>query len=256
MSVCVVSAFYRIPSKHSVEKYFEWIVPFFANCPFSLVVFTEPELVGAFAQIRQQFPNRTIIVGFPFSEWNALKKYGPEMWMEEKKKDHEASHTPELYCTWYEKKEFVMKAIGMKAFGAEKFVWCDAGILRFVNWIPTLQTFPVSSRIEAGKMTLLEVVEFTKEDTWEKDFQHENHIGGGIQAADTETWIWWYDEYDRMLKKFLEAKKFIGKDQNILASCYLANPEKFKLVVPPSGMDGFSKWFWLLLWLSGKSEFP
>jgi hypothetical protein len=256
MSACVVSAFYRIPSKHSVKHYFEWIMPFFSECPFPLVLFTEPELVDVFQEIRKRFASQTKIVGLPFSEFKGIQRYGAEMWVEEKKKDHEASHTPELYCTWYEKKEFVRKAIEMCAFDAEKFVWCDAGILRFVDWIPMLQTFPLANRIEKGKMTFLQIVEFTKEDTWEKDFQYENHIGGGIQAADKDTWLWWYDEYDRMLQIFLETKKFVGKDQNILASCYLANPDKFTLVVPPSSMDGFSKWFWLLLWLSGKSDFP
>lgn len=253
MSVCVVSAFYRIPSKFSVEKYFEWITPFFTMCPFQLVIFTEPELIPKFTHMRREYMNKTIFVGLPFSEWGSIKRYGREMWENEKKKDHEEYHTPELYCTWYEKKEFVKRAIGMEAFGADYFVWCDAGILRFPQWIPAIQPFPLISRIERGKMTFLQVEKFSPEDTWNKDFQRENHIGGGIQAADKETWLWWYDEYDRMLQKFLETKKFVGKDQNILASCYLLNPEKYRLVVPPQNMDGYSIWFWLLLWLSGVS---
>jgi hypothetical protein len=255
MSVCVVSAFYRIPSKYSIEQYFEWIIPFFSSCPFQLVLFTEPILIEKFLQIRWKYMDRTIFVALPLSEWGAVKRYGVEMWQNEKKKDHEESHTTELYCTWYEKKEFVKKAIGMNAFNAEYFVWCDAGILRFPQWIPSLQSFPLASRIEKGKMTFLQVEKFLPEDTWNKDFQREDHLGGGIQAADKETWLWWYDEYDKMLQTFLNAKKFVGKDQNILASCYLSNPEKYRLIVPPPKMDGYSLWFWLLLWLSGISEF-
>lgn len=255
MTTCVVSAFYRIPSKHSVEKYLEWIVPFFASCPFPLVLFTEQDLLPIFQQVRQKFVPRTILIGLPMTEWYALKRYGVQMWVDEKSKDHEASHSPELYCTWYEKKEFVKRAIDMRAFDADYYVWCDAGILRFPHWIPVLQTFPLASQIEKGKMNFLEVVPFKKEDTWETDFQSDDHIGGGIQAADKETWKWWYDEYDRMMRIFLEKKKFVGKDQNILASCVLANPEKFKLIVPPSSMNGFSRWFWMLLWLSGTSDF-
>jgi hypothetical protein len=255
MTTCVVSAFYRMHSKHSVEKYFEWIIPFLSNCPFQLIFFTEPELLNSFEQIRRKYSSNTILVSLPFSEWNSTKRYGSETWLKQKEKDHETNHSPKLYCTWYEKKEFVMRAIGMRAFDAEYFVWCDAGILRFPEWIPLIQSFPLATKIPKEKMTFLKIADFQKEDTWEKDFQFEDHIGGGIQAAHKDTWMWWYDEYDRMTRYYLEKGKFIGKDQNIIASCYLSNPEKYNLIEPPSFLQGYPRWFWLLLYLSGHSDF-
>jgi len=251
MVVCVVSAFYSIPSKFSVERYFEWMTPFFHETPFHLVLFTQPEFVEAFKQMRGRWTDRTLIVPLQPMEFAALTKWKPSTWIETAKKDHETNHSPELYCMWYEKKEFVLRAIEMGAFGAKKFVWCDAGILRFNHWIPHIQTFPQEERIVDGKMTLLNLVPFSEEDTVDTDFQHVNRIGGGIQAADAETWRWWSIQYDAMMVKYQTSNRFIGKDQNLMSTLCLAHPERVNLVRPPQELDGYTKWFWLLLWFSG-----
>ena len=251
MVVCVVSAFYSIPSKFSVERYFEWMTPFFQQTPFHMVLFTQPEFVEPFKQMRRQWTDRTIVASLPPEEITALKKWGSNTWIETAKKDHETSHSPELYCMWYEKKEFVLRAIEMGAFGAKTFVWCDAGILRFTNWIPHIQTFPEENRIAPGKMTLLSLVPFSEGETVNTDFQKVNRIGGGIQAADAATWRWWSIQYDSMMIQYQLSNRFIGKDQNIMSSLCLLHPDRVHLVLAPSELDGYTKWFWLLLWLSG-----
>ena len=254
MSVCVVSAFYRIPSKHSLETYVKWMDLFFKTTPFKLVLFTEPALVGLFSQMREAWIDRTMIIGWPFQEFTAIKRWGAQVWMDAKAMDTEAGHSPELYCMWYEKKEFVLRAIALKAFGAEKFVWCDAGILRFENWLPPIVAqFPVADRIESGKITVLQVVQFCEGETMNSDFTSVNRIGGGVQAGDIEAWTWWSSTYDAMLAKYLAEGRFIGKDQNLIAACVLETTERFVRVSPPKEFDGYSKWFWLLLWLSGLS---
>ena len=254
MSVCVVSAFYRIPSKHSVESYLKWMDLFFKATPCKLVLFTEPALVGLFSQMREAWPDRTMIIGWPFQEFTALKRWGAQVWMDAKAMDKEAGHSPELYCMWYEKKEFVLRAIALKAFAAEKFVWCDAGILRFENWLPPVVAhFPLDQRIEAGKITVLQVVDFKDDDGVDTDFAGVNRIGGGIQAGDAEAWTWWSGAYDAMLAKYLASGRFVGKDQSLIAACVLQTTERFVRVRPPEQLDGYSKWFWLLLWLSGLS---
>ena len=251
MVVCVVSAFYSIPSKFSVQRYFEWMTPFFQQTPFHLVLFTQPDFVEPFKQMRQQWAERTIVVSLPPEELTAMKKWGYNTWIETAKKDHETSHSPELYCMWYEKKEFVLRAIEMGAFGAKTFVWCDAGILRFTNWIPHIQTFPEENRIVPGKMTLLSLVPFSEGETVNTDFQKVNRIGGGIQAADAATWRWWSIQYDSMMIQYQLSDRFIGKDQNLMSSLCLLHPDRVHLVPAPAELDGYTKWFWLLLWLSG-----
>jgi hypothetical protein len=78
-----------------------------------------------------------------------------------------------------------------------------------------------------------------------------NHVGGGIQAADRETWLWWCDEYDAMMNTYIASNRFVGKDQHLMASCYLRWKERVVLVRPPSGFHPIAMWFWLLPWLAG-----
>lgn len=232
----------------------KWMEPFFRATPFKLVLFTEPALVGLFSQLREAWPDRTIVIGWPFQEFTALKRWGGKIWVDAKAMDTEAGHSPELYCMWYEKKEFVLRAIALKAFGAEKFVWCDAGILRSENWLPpVVDHFPLGARIESGKITLLQIVEFKDGEGVDTDFSAVNRIGGGIQAGDADAWTWWSTTYDLMFAKYLANGRFVGKDQSLIAACVLGSPDRFVRVSPPPELDGYSKWFWLLLWLSGVS---
>lgn len=248
MSVCVVSAFYRIPSKFAVERYFQWMEPFFTKTTFSLVLFTEAELLPIFQHWCEKRGNRVVLVGLPFPQFRALQKWGPDFWIQQKRKDHEESHTPELYCMWYEKKEFVLRA--MELFRADSYIWCDSGILRFPDWLEKMGRFPRAEKVEAGKMTLLQIAEFGEMDTSLTNFQHVNRVGGGIQAADRETWIWWSEQYDAMMNNYIATNRFCGKDQSIMASIALDSPGRVTLIKPPLDLDGYSKWFWLLLWLS------
>jgi hypothetical protein len=243
-----VSAFYRIPSKFSVERYFQWMEPFFSKTSFTLVLFTETDLLPVFQKWCEGRGNRLVLVGLPFPQFRAIQKWGGDFWIQQKTKDHEESHTPELYCMWYEKKDFVLRA--MDLFKADFYVWCDSGILRFPEWLETIKNFPAAEKLQRGRMTLLQVAEFGANDTSLTNFQHVNRLGGGIQAADEETWRWWSEQYDAMMKNYIASNRFCGKDQSLIASLALSFPGRISLVKPPLEMDGYSKWFWLLLWLS------
>lgn len=256
MTACVVTAFYKIPSKSPVEQYLAWIEPFFREMPCPMVIFTEGEFVDLFKKFREKWMDRTLIVEQPLYEFTAFKKW-KFAWNDALQKDFEIPngirHSVELYATWYEKKEFVLKAIEMKAFGADRFVWCDAGILRFPDWLPYLRAFPSSEFIPEGKMTLLQLVKFSEGETAETNFLRLNRIGGGIQAADSNTWIWWSVQYDSMMVKYQLSDRFIGKDQSLMASLCLAHPDRVNLIEPHPRLNEHNKWFWLLLYLGGVS---
>lgn len=224
--------------------------PFFTQTTFSLVLFTETDLLPIFHQWCAARGNRIVLVGLPFSQFRALQKWGPDFWIQQRTRDHEESHTSELYCMWYEKKEFVLRAMDM--YKADFYVWCDSGILRFPEWLTEMAQFPRAERIERGRMTLLQVADFGERDTSLTNFQYVNRVGGGIQAADGETWKWWSEQYDTMMKNYIASNRFCGKDQSLMASIALDAPGRVALVRPPHDMDGYSKWFWLLLWLSGR----
>ena len=170
------------------------------------------------------------------------------MWINEKLKDHEQYHTPELYILWYEKKEFVKKAIETNFFSSSKFVWCDAGICRYNEWIARLRNFPRSDRISDSKFNVLRITDFENEN----DFQKINCVGGGILAASKDVWLKYYSKYDDMLKTYLEQNRFVGKDQSIIASMIQKEPEFFELIniIDELKDNGHLCWFSLLFYFS------
>uniref|UniRef100_A0A6C0D7C8 Glycosyltransferase 2-like domain-containing protein n=1 Tax=viral metagenome TaxID=1070528 RepID=A0A6C0D7C8_9ZZZZ len=245
--ITVVSAYYPVKSKNSIDDYLKWL-EFWKHIPCNLVFFTTPELVETLDSIRSNYKEKTKIISLPFLELEAFKRYNQEMWINEKLKDDEHYHTPELYVLWYEKKEFVKKAIEQNYFNTSKFIWCDAGICRHNEWIPQLLNFPRCDRISNTKFNVLRITDFENEN----DFQKINCVGGGILAATKEVWLTYYSKYDTMLKTYLEQNRFIGKDQSIIASMIQNEPEFFELIpiIDEFKESGYFCWFSLLFYFS------
>jgi glycosyltransferase involved in cell wall biosynthesis len=252
-SVTVVSAYYPIKSKYSVDEYMKWITDFWPRMQSHLIFYTEPGLVPLFEKVL-----KGKVVGIPFSSLAAFNRLSPLLWIDARRHDTEASHTPELYAMWYEKKEFVQRAISWNPFGSSTFVWCDAGIGRYPEWIPLIQGFPAPERVPRGKMLVLQIDPFTPEDSvartdgirgggWDK----RSTIGGGILASDIEGWNRWNKAYDAMFMRYYLAGRFIGKDQNIMASMILEDPGLAIQVKRPEGLGPIQGWFYLLFFLAG-----
>jgi hypothetical protein len=179
-----------------------------------------------------------------FYEIEAYKKFSKDFWLGEEEKDHETNHSADLYAIWYEKKEFVKKAIVMNPFFTNKFVWCDAGICRSESWISHIQYFPLSCKIPEDKFLLLKITDFENEE----DLKFKNSVGGGILAGTKEKWFEFSEQYDSVLQEFVENSKFVGKDQTLIATMYKKNPAFFKLI--DRQFDEYMCWFTLLFFLS------
>ena len=244
--ITVVTAYYSMKSKFSISDYMKWL-DFWKDQPCNLVFFTSPEYVPLIENLRKNYKEKTKVIGLDFNNLEAFQKYGKDFWIQEKIKDYEEYHTPELYAIWYEKKEFVKKAIILNPFSTNKFVWCDAGICRMDVWREHIRKFPLSYTIPNDKFLLLRITDFEKHE----DFFKINCVGGGILAARKELWLEFSDLYDNMLKKYIKQNKFVGKDQSIIASLVKENPNFFHLVKRLDSMDNFTCWFTLLFYLSG-----
>ena len=102
------------------------------------------------------------------SDAMAFKRYGYKFWKDQVDLDQEyrdtekteKTHTPELYAIWYEKKEFVLKAIELNPFNHSKFLWADAGGFRLPQWYSQLQNFALAEKVSDSKMFLLEIEPF------------------------------------------------------------------------------------------------
>ena len=243
--VTVVTAYYPMKSKFSINNYIKWL-EFWKTQPCKLVFFTCPEFVPLIENLRQNFSEKTKVISLEFDKLEAFQKYGKNFWISQKEKDFEEYHTHELYAIWYEKKEFVKKAIELNPFQTNKFVWCDAGICRNEDWKNSIKNFPVSYKIPNDKFLVLRITDFEQHD----DFLKINCVGGGILAARKELWLEFAKNYDTMLETYISQNKFVGKDQSIIASMVKESPEFFYLVKRPEEFDDFVCWFTLLFFLS------
>jgi glycosyltransferase involved in cell wall biosynthesis len=244
-NVTVVSAYFPIESKFSVSNYMNWM-EFWKDLDCNLVFFTSKEVAPIIELFRINKKEKTEIIIMEFSELVAFKKYGVDFWIQQKTLDHEKYHTPSLYALWYEKKEFVRKAIDLNKFNSEKYVWCDAGICRNKEWIQLIKSFPNGLRISNNKFTVLRITDFEQEE----NFQYINCVGGGILAGTKEKWLQFADDYDIIMNEFIDQTKFVGKDQTIIAHMYLKNNNFFTLLPCIKEFDEFTKWFSLLFYFS------
>jgi hypothetical protein len=200
-NITVVSAYYPMKSKHSITEYKEWISNLLGNVSFNLVFFTNKEYTPFIKDIRKNFSN-TKIITLEFEELEVFKKYPLSFWKGQKRIDHEESHTPELYAIWYEKKEFIKKAIEMNPFNSEKFVWTDAGICRDSKWIPYLKNYPCSNKIPENKILLNEIKDFSDKNEY-YDFKYDiENVGAGVLAGDKEAWKNYEILYDKIFNMY------------------------------------------------------
>ena len=248
----VVTAYYPIPSKYPVNNYMKWIEGFWPKTSCPLVCFVDPSLIGVFQKMFAERPGPTRVIGLPFEELSAFTKLPREIWSTAHEKDHNNHiHSPELYAIWYEKKEFVRRAIELNPFGSEKFVWCDAGICRTPEWVSHLATaFPQAERIPQGTVLGLQINPFQEGDRAGVLGGDGDRIGGGILASDRAGWTAWSEAYDTMLLRLYNEGHFVGQDQRIIASLYLEAPELMKLVPPYPALGPIGLWFSLLFYLA------
>ena len=256
-AVTVVSAYYPIQSKFPPETYVEWIRGFWPKLECRLLWFCQPDLVPFFAELfaEKGRAGTVVIYPLPFSELAAFQRIHPQRWVDTAALDPErgaGKHTPELYALWFEKKEFIRRAMEANPFKSQKFVWCDAGICRHLEWVDMLRTsFPQESMIPSGKMLVLQIDPFREGDTVDTDFTLRNTVGGGILASDCSGWVAWYKAYDTQIINSIRAGRFIGKDQNIMAAMIVQNPQLAIVLIPPEGIHPVIKWFFLLFYLAG-----
>jgi hypothetical protein len=251
----VVSAYYETPSKHSVEQYKIWIRGFLESIPCYLVFFTEEPYKEFIEDCRRNYRDRTHIVVLNRAEWKA-QQFGEGFWKKQFEMDDEKNihRSTDLYKVWYEKKEFVKRAIELNPFNHTDFVWTDSGFFRSGSDYISLvkDNYPDANRIPTDKILMLNYWPFTLRDNVETHGiigggSGKPRIGGGIVAAHKDVWRKYDIIYDEIVVKYNKANLFIGKEQTIMASIVLNHKDLVSLLeLKPICQE---MWFYLGLWL-------
>ena len=251
MSCTIVSAFYAIKSKFSKDRYLDWGKTFM-KLESPIVLFTEESLIPELKVLRENRP--IIFVAVPFEDLDTWKLY-KQQWIENHKIDPENSyHTPELYAIWAQKAFFVEKAIQSNYFNTDYYFWCDFGAFRNPNINPIiLKTFPQTKYFSSNKIILQSVDDLTEsEKVIKEDGMYGEKIStswnkirlvGGLWGGNIKSCLKWKEEYQKMLELYFLKGRFAGKDQMVMLSTYLNNPNLANII--KCTINNIDKWFFL-----------
>jgi hypothetical protein len=236
----IVTAYFNIPkSKANHETYARWMKNMLA-IQNRMIIFCDAASFKLIRSLRANNPCPTIIVQTKFEEFHCYKYV--DIFKAQHSIDRERSiHSIELYLIWNEKSNFLKRATEIEKSFKEphntKFVWCDIGCFRvpntrFIKW-------PDASKIPDDKMLLLEVLPLNK---LTQDLSKIDYIGGTIFAGSSDAILKWHDVYYAMLERLYDRGTFVGKDQTIMSSIYIDQPELCFCVKSPRGIYD---WFYL-----------
>jgi teichuronic acid biosynthesis glycosyltransferase TuaG len=265
----IVSCYYSIKSKFPSIKYIEWMNNFLSlEC--NLVIYTDKESESIIRSIRARkgLMDRTAIIIKPIEDWT-MYPYR-DAYLHSHTIDTENDiHSPELYMLWNEKTFFVNDAIKLNPFHSQWFFWSDIGCMRYKEMFKDVQGYPNPYRVldlPSHKFILSSIIPFSKEDsmkdgyspipylfrnrTVDKSCGNVVRIQGGFFGGHISQWSKWTSLFSSMFAEFVRTKTFIGKDQYIMASVFLNNPNDFHLFQATDNNIIRDPWFDFLYRLS------
>ena len=240
MRTLVVSAYYKIPSKASHAVYTDYLRRFFRSIRCSVLFFTSADLVDELRSMTPpSSPVRFCVV--ERADWVAWNK-GRAFWDRQKARDVEAYHTPELAAVWYEKKEFVSRAMEMPDYAAfDVFIWCDAGCVRDDSSEEALCSFGLrNAPLHDGKLHVQQI----KTPALKAFYSFPDvRIAGAILAGNRAAWSLVRYLYEVALEDYDAAGVSGNSDQYVLARCIDQSPSQFSCWPNCTSLD---RWFFFL----------
>ena len=248
----IISAYYRIKSKHSYEEYLSWMINFLSlrDC---MVIFVQPDLKELILSLRPPaYP--TIIIPRPLESFQMAQLLDKKGWEEQEQKDpqHTKGHTKELFWIWNEKTNMMKMVSDINPFLSSYFVWLDIGAIRHTLYN---HNFLVRNIPEEKGVLLLSVENFTKEEfrVENSDFSLVDRIGGGTIGSDKESLERWHEEYYGTVRKYLQMGRFIGKDQSMMATACLES-DMCLLLHEDKDWLSTEHWFMMQEWFRGEKK--
>jgi hypothetical protein len=252
--ITLVTAFYKIKSKHSYQDYLEWMNNIL-KINRSIVFYFENFLPKKIKNMRpREFENKTIWIKYnmkDFYSFNHYLKDFKETYTIDIEKSH---HSVPLYLIWAEKCKFLENAVNKNYFNSTCFYWVDAGFFRnstktksYINDWPSPKNCFEDPRVifnvlrASSKNEIEELRDFNINTHLE--FQKQYNVGGNMFGGQSEYIKKFKNLYYNTLELFIKKKIFIGKDQNIFAYISYLHPEIIKLVYSDN-------WFYLQDYLS------
>lgn len=259
--VCsLVTCFYHIKSKFSLDTYILWIKHLF-YLKVNIILFTDEECLNIFQTLNKRCNIYYILK--PFNELTTWKLYS-QNWINIYNDDiFKCKHSPELYSIWAEKTFFVKQAIELNPFNTEYFFWCDIGSFRSQEYMKQFKKF-ISIKHFPKKSLLFSCVNELSNDKKEQFKIKDTNINvidqnitclvGGLWGGLSEYCLKFNELYHSMLKKYFDYRLFAGNDQYVMMSTILENPN-IATVIKPKETFNLDKWFFLHYVLSDLEDY-
>ena len=183
-----------------------------------------------------------------FEELGAIKRYGYDFWKQNAYRLPGRVATAEMAIIWYEKKEFVKKAIEMNPYGSDVYLWVDVGCIRGPSWTDKEKYGRVKYfEMEKNKIYIGAQGSHKVQDENGLYTYPTGWIAGAIIAGYKEAWLDYYDKYDKVVQRYIDAKVSPAEDQDVMASMTHFYPD-LVVAVPPLGEanEGGGAWFEML----------
>ena len=239
--VTIISAYYKVKSKHKPRDYFDWIRNFMLLNK-SIVFFASNKIIPRLKSFRpKDFENKTIFIATEMEDFFSYQNFHDEFEKSFSIDFEKIHHSFPLYLVWAEKCTFLKKVITKNYFNSNCFYWIDAGYLRekniiskyFNNWPSTKKCYE-DPRLLMGQVKNFSDIEKQKI----LNFDYQAHIRlrkninvvGGIFGGQPEKILKFINLYYETIKLFIKKGIFIGKDQNIFTYVSFAHPEVVKLI--------------------------
>ncbi len=227
----IVSAYFKIPSKTSHDKYLPLIETFLKNVRQHCIFFTSVSLLSRFNLVASSF------VEFHVFDFQKNFDTNSDFWNRQIERDSEKYHTAQLGYLWSLKKSFVMYAAQLTRHQWQdpvnhNYIWCDAGCIRdkvletamidFGNRFYLKDNLLHISKVYSQSPTIQETIEnqiYYKFPTAQ--------ISCAIMFGKETSWKKIDEICNNMLSKYDENKIPATSDQYVLLSCINAFPEFF-----------------------------
>jgi len=252
-SVTVVTAYYRIKSKHDPRKYDEWIHNLLLHVGEScrMVIFTSPELVPYMNAICEKNKKGAAftVISMPMKDFKIVKEYPPNVWWHQYSLDPQKAcgRTVECYLIWNSKLWFIKEAMERNVYGSDKYVWIDIGSFRNNDATiraSVLENFPLYERVSNDKIDIMLIRPYLPHEMNQLVFFNTVHLGG-MFGGGVGVIRQLYDFFYESLHFYISTNCFAGCDQQILSTCYMRNPDLFNLVTKKNPNDPWDVWFYL-----------
>lgn len=224
----IVSAYFRIRSKHSSTNYDKWMKNFL-SIQDSMVIFLSSDkvLIEQVWDLRSHAKNRTVIVELdleklPIAELGSEGFWEHQLDIDKEKKIHRSK---EVFWIWLSKSWFINQAIRLNFFESDLYMWSDIGSFRDGRMNDkTVIQYP--SQLPGGRIMFMAHRDPIPplNPIWNDKFHDkQNYYTSGSQLVGRkETWAIYHDKFCRAMDHFLDYGLFIGEDQCVLqATCNL-----------------------------------